>query len=80
MQANLADRKAKLEITLARVIGQAVEITVRGLNAFTLSTAGNSAATLENARAFFGPACHDWQTHHSADLDETFAYFDLIQP
>lgn len=49
-----ADRKARLEAQMTKMIGQPVTITVRGEKSFTFSTDEAAADLGEKVSAFFG--------------------------
>ena len=77
MTASIKSRLAVFELQLSKVCKCNVEITVRGLNDFTLSAAGDSAKSLEKAKAFLTQSgkVTGWKAIYDEEIDETFAYF-----
>ena len=73
------DRKAALESRLSQICGMAIEITIRGLNAFTISAEGNTVAAMGKAKSFLGMtgALSDWRAEYDEECDYTCAYFNL---
>ena len=65
-------RKEKIESNLSKIIGQKVEVTVRGARKFTISTEEVFAGLETACMAFFGNHIHDAQAEHD---DETGSFF-----
>ena len=53
-QMNIADRKANLESIISEVVGEPVELTVRGLGSFTFSTETVVADLGDKVAEYFG--------------------------
>lgn len=72
-------RKQALETKLSSICGTAIEITVRGLNAFTISAEGNALKAIEKAKAFLmiTGAMSEWRAEFDEECDFTCAYFNL---
>lgn len=76
---NANQRKAALEARLSRICGFAIEITIRGLNAFTISSEGNTVSDMGKAKSFLGMtgALSGWEADYDEECDQTCAYFNL---
>lgn len=76
---NTNTRKASLESQLSKICGVAIEITIRGLNAFTISAEGNTVSAMSKAKAFLGMtgALSGWDAKYHEDCDYTCAFFNL---
>ena len=74
-----SQRKSNLEAKLSSLCGVAIEITVRSLNAFTISAEGNVIAAMEKAKAFLmiTGALSNWETSYDDECDYTCAFFNL---
>lgn len=72
-------RKSNLETKLSNICGVAIEITVRSLNAFTISAEGNVVAAMEKAKAFLmiTGALSNWEADYDEECDYTCAFFNL---
>ncbi len=72
-------RKQILETKLSNICGSAIEITIRGLNEFTISAEGNVKNAMEKAKAFLmmTGALSNWKNEYDEECDYTCAYFNL---
>ena len=77
--SNTNQRKAALETKLSNICGVAIEITVRNLNAFTISAEGNVTKAMEKATEFLmmTGALSNWKNEYDEECDFTCAYFNL---
>lgn len=77
--SNTNQRKAALETKLSSICGVAIEITVRNINAFTISAEGNVTRAMENAKAFLMLTgdLSNWSNKYDEECDFTCAYFNL---
>ena len=73
-----------LEIILSRVCGRKVEITIRGLRAFTFSFEGNHPEAVDKIRDYFKEFSDSCLVDYDRERDYTCVYItivkDLIRP
>ena len=72
-------RKSALESKLSSICGVAIEITIRNLNAFTISAEGDAINAIEKAKSFLmlTGALSNWINQYDDECDFTYAYFNL---
>jgi hypothetical protein len=73
MSPALEARKSGLELALSEVIGEAVEITIRGPRAFTFSTERVVAELPVKLIEYFGARMHFESVEHDAEIG-SFVY------
>jgi hypothetical protein len=77
---SIETRKSALENQLSKICGAEIELTVRGLQEFTLFTEGDNLPALERARIFLSQSrqINTWKAEFDSECEATFAWFSVI--
>lgn len=74
------DPKLKqLEILLSRLCGQRIEITIRGLRAFTFSFEGSHPEAVDKLRTYFQEFSDSCLVDYDKECDYTCIYLTVVE-
>jgi hypothetical protein len=76
MNKMIEEQKAAIELTVSKIIGAMVDLTVRGEKSFTFSFIGNNESALAKAIDYFKLASRKVESDYDEETNETYIWIE----